>query len=262
LLNSSTAPDYMAMSREMQKSLREWLLKAYSSDPTRFANLPQNNWIGGFLIYTSLPPLNEVRLDQGTLKPNPKGDIVWDTRDLELAQAVVRSYAPAALEQTFANISNLLAGIPSLRSCAKYYDNAGSIVATITNQLQVSGPLITLLQSERTLINDARKSFEDLRKAGAGNLQDSLPQFSSALIGMATDFNSRLSALSLASPQVMRLFAPLVFQAAVHAMFPGAAAVQADAILDVAVLKSKTLPLSDDPPEREAVLLRQRITSF
>jgi len=262
LLNSSQAPDYMAMSREMQKSLREWLLKAYSSDPTRFANLPQNNWIGGFLIYTSLPPLNEVRLDQGTLKPNPKGDIVWDTRDLELAQAIVRTYAPAALEQTFANISNLLSGIPSLRSCAKFYDNAGGIVATITNQLQVSGPLITLLQSERTLINDARKSFESLRKAGGSNLQNSLPQFSSALIAMATDFNSSLANLSLASPQVMRLFAPLVFQAAVHAMFPGAATVQADAILDVAVLKPKTLPLSDDPPDREAVLLRQRITSF
>jgi hypothetical protein len=262
LLNSTKAPDYMAMSREMQKSLRKWLLVSYSSDPSRFANLPQNNWIGGFLIYTSLPALNDIRLDQGTLRPDPKGDIVWDTRDLDLARAIVRAYAPSSLERTFANISSLLSGIPSLRSSAKFYDNAGSIVGTITNQLQVNGPLITLLQSERTLINDARKSFENLRKAGGSNLQESLPQFSKALIGMATEFNSSLAALSLASPQVMRLFAPLVFQAAVHAMFPGAATVQADAILDVAVLKSNTLPLSDDPPVPGAVLLRQRITSL
>ena len=263
LLDSTITPDYMAMSRAMQTRIRQYLLMAYGSNPAQFKNVPGENTISAFLVYTALPGLNDYSFDGSTLTPKPKGDIVWDVRDTDLATAITEVFASDPLQANLAQIYNLLLGIPNLKSSAQYYrDAAPQIIGFVLTGLTTSDPYITLLQNEKTVIDNAQAAFEKLRKTGSQPLAQSAPAFSSALIKLVSDFNSGLSSLSLDSPQVMRLFAPLVFQAAVQAMFGGAASLPYDATLDVAVLKGAQLPDADQPPAPQDTLLRQRITSF
>ena len=265
LLNNAGAPDYRAMSIAMQTSIRQFLLAAYASDPSKLKNLPsQNNGIGAFLLYTALPALNDVILDGSTLKIKSDGDIVWDVLDTNLVTAITSTFAPDPLQKNFAGIQTLLLGIPQLNSTAASYDGnaAKQIISSVANSSVAQNIYLKLLQNEKTVIDRAQAAFEKLRKTGNQPLVQSLPAFSGALIDLVQDFNKNLSDLSLDSPQVMRLFAPLVFQAAVDAMFRTNAAFPLDATLDVAVLKGATLRDAAQPPATEDTLLRQHVTSF
>lgn len=263
LLNGTPTPDYMAMSRAMQESIRKYLLAAYGANPSQFANIPGSNMISAFLLYTALPGLNDFKLDGDTLTPNPKGDIVWDVMVPELTTAVTEAFVEPGLGQNLSDIADLLVGIPELKGSAQFYRDADStILGAVLQGLKSTDPYITLLQNEKTVIDGAKKAFESLSKAGGKQLQQALPQFSTALINLVTDFNSALMSLSLGAPQVMRLFAPLVFQAAIQSMFASAAALPFDAVLDVAVLKGTTAADPTQPPPQDQTLLRQRVTSF
>jgi len=123
-------------------------------------------------------------------------------------------------------------------------------------------PYLDLLESEKAVIDGAKHAFEGLRNTGDKPLLQSLPDFSKALIDLVSKFNSALSSLSLDSPQVMRLFAPLVFQAAVEALLGNPVVLSFDATLDVAVMKGATPLDPAQPPSPGDTLLRQRIASF
>jgi len=79
-----------------------------------------------------------------------------------------------------------------------------------------------------------------------------------AILGIS----SSLMSLSLGAPQVMRLFAPLVFQAAILSMSGSAATLPFDAVLDVAVLQGTNAADPSQPPPQDRTLLRQRGTNF
>jgi hypothetical protein len=262
LLDGAQAPDYKAMSVAMQNAIRKYLLVAYGDNPSQFANVPGKNMISAFLLYTALPGLNDFSFDGSTLKPNPK-DIVWDVRDPQLATAVTQAFAGPPLRQNLSKIANLLAGIPELKSSAQFYQNADAqILGFVLQNLQTTDPYITLLQNEKAVIDGAKEAFESFRQAGGKQLQQALPQFSTALVKLVTDFNSSLMSLSLNAPQVMRLFAPLVFGAAIDAMFADAAPLPQDALMDVAVLKGTSLQDPAQPPSQDQIVLRQHVTSF
>jgi hypothetical protein len=264
LLDATQVPDYMAMSRQMQTEIRRWLLRAFASDPSRFKNIPGRNWIGAFLVYTAMPAFNEYRLDGQNLVSNPKGAIVWDVRDVGLATAMTETFAATPLQANLNNIYNLLNGIPALKGSAPYYQNASAkLLGDILQGLTATDSYISLLQAEKTVIDGAQAAFQGLRNSGAKQLQNALPTFSAALVNLVTKFNANLISLSLASPQVMRLFSPMVFQAAIAAMLPSVAAPANDALLDVAVLNpTAPLPGTDQSPSQGQVLMRHRITSF
>ena len=263
LLDGTGAPDYMAMSRAMQEGIRKYLLKAYGANPSQFSNIPGSNMISAFLLYTALPGLNDFTLDGDTPTPNPKGDIIWDVLDPQLTKAVTEAFAEPRLGQNLSDIADLLVGIPELKGSARFYRNADStILGAVLQSLKSTDPYIMLLQNEKTVIDKAKDAFEGLRKAGGQQLQQALPQFSGALVKLVTDFNSSLMSLSLGAPQVMRLFAPLVFQAAIQSMFGSAATLPYDAVLDVAVLKGTTAADPSQPPPQDQTLLRQRVTNF
>jgi hypothetical protein len=264
LLNNTQKPDYWAMSRAMQTQIRKWLLAAYASNPSRFKNIPGKNPISAFLVYTALPALNDYAFDQQrqTLTTKPGGALVWDVRDPELATAITSTFAPAPLASNLNDIYNLLVGIPDLKGSAPYYQNsAKSIVGYVLNGLTTSDVYITWLQNEKAVIDGAKDAFEKLRTAGGRELENSLPVFSSSLVGLVTKFNRALADLSLDAPQVMRLFSPLVFQPAVAAMFPAIPAPASDALFDVALLQGAALPGADQPASNQ-VRIEQRITSF
>jgi hypothetical protein len=265
LLNNTLTPDYWAMSRAMQTQIRRWLLAAYASDPSRFKNTPGKNPVSAFLVYTALPALNDYTYDESTqtLKPkNTSGALVWDVRNPELAKAITGTFAAAPLASNLRDIYSLLSGIADLRGSAAYYQNsAAAILGYVVNDLTASDVYITWLENEKAVIDAAKDAFEGLRKAGRDQLQKSLPAFSSALVSLVTKFNTTLAGLSLAAPQVMRHFSPLVFQPAVAAMFPGIPAPASDALLDVALLQG-TAPAGAGQPAPNQVVIQQRITSF
>jgi len=263
LIDGTVTPDYMAMSRAMQKYIRKYLLMAYGSNPAQFANVPGRNMISAFLVYTALQELNDYSLDGTSLKPNPKGNIVWDVRNVDLASAITATFAKPNLAQNLSAIAVLLTGIPELKKFAQFYAHQDSMVlGDALNGLVSTDPYISLLQNEKTVIDGAQKAFEDLRKAGGNQLQQALPQFSSALVTLVQSFNSALMSLSLGTPQVMRLFAPLVFEKAIEAMFGGKATLPYDAMLDVALLNGTTIVDPTQMPSPNQIVLRQRVTSF
>jgi len=265
LINGTRQPDYMAMSRAMQEKIRKYMLLAYASDPNRFANIPADGRdpISGFLVYTALPPLNDFRIDGSELKPNPKGDLVWDVLDSNLSVPITNSLAPGPLQDNLNRIAGLLTGIPNLKSSAGFYKGqAGKIVGNVVQFIPHQNPYINLLQGEKGVIDAAHDAFEKLRKAGNSQLQNSLQKFSSALINLVSVFNVQIAKLNFGAEPVFRLFAPIVFQSAVQAMFAGTAALPFDATLDVAVLKGADAADVSQPPPDDQILLRQHITSF
>lgn len=263
LLDGAQAPDYMAMSRAMQESIRKYLLVAYGDNPSQFANVPGKNMISAFLVYAALPGLNDFTFDGSTLTPNPKGDIVWDVRDPDLATAVTQAFAGPPLRQNLSRIAALLAGIPELKSSAQFYQNTDAqILSFVLQDLQTTDPYVTLLQNEKAVIDGAQKAFDGLRQTSGKQLQQALRPFSDALVNLVTDFNRSLMSLSLDAPQVMRLFAPLVFGAAINAMFASAAPLPQDALMDVAVLKGTSLQDPAQPPSQDQTVLRQQVTSL
>ncbi len=263
LIDGTATPDYMAMSRAMQKYIRKYLLMAYGNKPAQYANVPGRNLISAFLVYTALPGLNDFSYDGNTLKPNPKGNIVWDVRNPELTAVLTNAYVRPNLHQNLSDIADLLLGIPELKGSAQFYRNTDpAILGYVVNDLVTTDPYITLLQSEKTVIDQAQKAFEDLRKAGGKQLPQALPQFSAGLVTLVQNFNNALTSLSLSAPQVMRLFAPLVFEKAIEAMFGGKATLPYDALLDVAVVKGTTIVDPSQAPSPDQIVLQQRITSF
>jgi hypothetical protein len=167
------------------------------------------------------------------------------------------------LRQNLSDIADLLVGIPRLKGSAQFYRNADpAILGFVLQGLQTADPYITLLQNEKTVIDGAQKAFEELRQSGEKQLQQALPQFSAALVNLVQIFNSSLMSLSLGAPQIMRLFAPLVFETAIESMFGGTATLPYDALLDVAVLKGTIVADPAQAPSQGQILLRQRIASF
>ncbi len=264
LLNNAGPPDYKQMSLAMQKWIRYWLLQCYSSDPAEFRNLPGNNIISPFLVYFSLPEKNDLKLEDGEVSPVTSNNIMWDPADLPLLQAVPFQLGEASLQKLLDSIAALLSGIPSLKGNAQFYQiPARTFIGFILKELpKLNDPLPRLLLWEKALIEGTRAAFEKLRKARSQPLSNALPAFSAGLEGLVTDFNTNLGKLNLDGSSLMRYFGPMVFQKAVAAMFPSATKLTTDALLDVAVLKTTTLPDTNDPPSPDTVLLRQRITSF
>jgi hypothetical protein len=264
LLNGSDKPDYYAMSRALQDAIRHWLYECFSSEPTRFKNVPAHNSTSAFLVYFSLPGMNDYHYDGiSTLKPTFGDEIVWDVRNMSLLKVIVPTFGTARLQQMLDSIYSLLIGIPSLKGAASHYKtSAQSIFSNVVYDPQTTDMLPLLLQAEKRLIDGVKSAFEDLREAGSKQLHNALPSLSTSLVNLVTQFNSKLGNFSIDGSSLMRYFGPMVFQSAVQAMFPRSAALSTDALLEVAVLNTPGLPTSDEPPAPNKVLLRQRIASF
>jgi hypothetical protein len=264
LLNGAM-PNYYAMSLAMQTQIRKWLLKSYSANPSNFKTpYPP------FLVYTALPALNDISLDGNgnvTYSTPPKGPIYWDCADVAKVAAVCcEQQSINQLQSNLRDIAQLLNGIPGLRGSAQFYDGqAQNILSSVVNAskpIQAFDPIVMLLLAESNAISKAQSAFHGLSKAGSKQLQPALQSFAAAVVNLVTAFNKSLTQLSLSAPDLMRYFAPIVFQQAVQAMLPGASAFQLDALLDIAVLKNAALPSTADAPSPDKTYIWQTITSF
>ena len=262
-LLAGVQPDYHAMSCSMQQSIRRWLLTAYGANPENFRTITTSQTL---LVYASLPPLNEMLLNGDELSTviAPKGDIVWDTLDPNMVRAVCEAYALPGLNGTVQRAVDLLSGIPSLKGSIRYYLGRQSEILNEALRAEGggNGPLSRLLQAEKKVIDDAHSAFKQLQGAAKSNISKALPQFTEALISLTETFNKELAALSMSAPEVMRNFAPIILRQAVQDMFGGGIAPVLDAVLDIAVLKTQTLPPTGIAPIAGDTLVRQHITSF
>ena len=95
-------------------------------------------------------------------------------------------------------------------------------------------------------------------------MHQSLPAFIAGLVDLAQTFNSKLAKLSLDAPDIMRLFAPLILQDTIQGGMFGRSAQfgSPDAMIDLAVLKTSTLPTFPAAPGLDDAQIRQCITSF
>jgi hypothetical protein len=268
LLNGPDEPDYRAMSRSLQAAYRAALLASYSANPANFQNI-SGPAIDAFFAYVSFPVLNDLRRDDdGGFIPLPKSkQIIWDVADPETVKAVLlSSQTVSSMMLTFTNIQQLLAGVPELKHLADRYSPAGarilaSNIAGDPNHTQSLSQLVHFLENEALILEGAKDAFSGLRKAGSQSLADSLDAFSTASLKLVDTFNSQMKSVFDTS-HIIQAMGPLIFQAAISGLYPGKVPRAVNALLNIAVLNTQTLPEpTDDPPSKE-ILLQQRLVAL
>ena len=272
LLKQILQPDFYTMSRSLQTSLRKWLLAAYCNDPNQLNNGGSKNASSAaFLVYTALPAKNDLRVDDGEvdeLSPG-KGDIKWDYEDTSVVQAVIGAYAMPQLQRNVDAIGVMLSGIPSLKQNAQWFSGqAEDMLGMVSNEnhsIGTNDPIMRFLRAEAQMIDAVQSAFVDLQKAGRQQFAAAIPLFTKALATLAQTFNATLLNMKWAAAQeVLRNFAPLVLQDVISGgMLRGYAQfTRPDAVLDVALLKSTTLPTYPAEPDTAGTSFRQRVTNF
>ena len=83
---SAKAPEYVAVSRALQRALKSFIPFCYLQDVSAFDNSAA---VWPLLIYASLPPLGKVRVTGGRVTESD-GDIYWDWRNDEIKAAICR----------------------------------------------------------------------------------------------------------------------------------------------------------------------------
>jgi hypothetical protein len=101
------------------------------------------------------------------------------------------------------------------------------------------------------VIDHAQKAFDGLPKTGSKKLQGALPGFSAALVKLVETLNHDLNGRSLAAPEIMQNFTPLVLRHAIQEMFGDSLEFSLAAMLAFAILNSAVLPASHDAPAPE-----------
>jgi hypothetical protein len=246
LLNSKQL-DFLAMAVAMQRAYRVAVLRSYLSDPKNLTNLSGPS-IDAFFCWVSLPT--------GKL----------DTRPDVLAGPITSDTCVNNLSGTRAAISAMLSGIPALRKYAQFWDPRPTVVRNwLAGLAEDQGGrvprVVDLLYHEMDMIATAQKGFQAVQRAGAGKLDQTLDALVAAGLDITSAFNSKMGTI-FDRAHVVRYFGPLMFQAAVEALFPGNAPAQVDARLEVAVLNTAQMPANDDPPATKDILLRQVLVNF
>jgi hypothetical protein len=265
LLNGPNEPDYRAMSRSLQAAYRAALLASYSSNPANFKNItgPQ---IDAFFAYVSFPVVNDLNLDDngGFILLPKSNDIIWNVADPDIVKGVLlSSQTVSSMMLTFTTISNLLAGVPELKHLADHYSPSAavSLAGSISRNPQSVGFLMQLLEHEAAILEGAKDAFRGLRKAGARTLADSLDGLANASLKLVDTFNSKMKNVFDTS-HLVQAMGPLIFQAAISGLYPGRVPRAINAMMDVAVLKTQTLPDPMDDPAKTDILLRQRLVAL
>lgn len=138
-------PIYMAMSRQVQRLLRRWILRCYVQETKQYH---LTEIIYPLLAYSSLPPINKLKFSDGIPIIVPNAVYDWDYRDENVRNAVFSRYSGSVLREILTSIRAELNAADD--SWASKYDE------------DLMGTILALHKSSSGTINIKRNNFESL----------------------------------------------------------------------------------------------------
>jgi hypothetical protein len=255
-----------AMSRAIQRSLKDTVRFQFLTDIARLHTIGTS---AALLAWSSIPPVNAIRVNGGTVTDEGGPEVFWDPRD-----RVER----AAMLQHPVTIANLRAALAPLRlrleeagrhDDVQFYedDQAGTLVATA---LSSGGFLLdNLLAFERAIAVRAAAALADVQAfLAAANVSPSqaVVRLADFAADITTAFN-KLAGETVFAGLSFRALSQSVFVEAARALQPSLAA-KPRAMLTLSVLQpQRTFTLAEFlngavPPADDVLLAERLVTPF
>jgi hypothetical protein len=271
-------PAYLKMSLAVQAALKRLIPYCYFQDVSRYKGA--NAAAAAVLVYSAIPPLNQMHLDSGTAVANSSPSYYWDVFDPDLLRAVVLNNQETInnLASNAAGIRRLLSSADRLHGDAQFYET--SEVGKILNASLSGTGLIdlkSLLFTEAEVLKsavEAGQSMANFRRTAADQPAKALEELAEFGHHLTEAFNGKLTDLFNAKdePDLLRNFGTLVFLEASRQLQPGLGDIDPTAVLDVSIVRTKTdtgpvvFPPKDfpdnDPLPAGSIALEQRVLSI
>ncbi len=257
---------YKDMSRRLQFHLKRLIPFCYFQDIHHYVGAPFPT--AALLVWASLPPSTQIRLQDGRLTPNTGQGLFWDFQDPDKREAMVgHPLTTDTLARELQRIHDLLDSLGMTKDAGFY--EAGQLQHIVGDALGRGDQALTdLLRLEAEVIdgahNAAKKMVEFRKQAGAepSKAIAALEEFGAKL----TDtFNKKIS--SLYGGDALRPLGSMVFIEAARALDPGLGSVGPNAVLGLTVLRDGVqFPPAGFPnhqiPQNEDVVIEQRLVGF
>jgi hypothetical protein len=260
--------EYRALSRAIQRSLRELIGLHYFADPDHYTPLVS---AAPLLVYQNLPVSSQIRLSGNQLTINTDDGILWDWRDSEKLAAMARhSFARKGLEEERVRIERLLDELGLDSAAQEYRGLSADALIAISVRDQALNNLENLLFVEEDVIRGAVKAGRKLAE-----FREDAPDQPSEAIAAFAEFGSKLTASfnkrirGLYGGGALRALGPMVLVQASRALLSAnqGAAPKPDALLTLSVLKKEIEPFPpagfpDDPlPAADDLVTEQRLVA-
>lgn len=254
------------MSRRLQFHLKRLIPFCYFQDIHHYVGAPFPT--AALLVWASLLPSTQIRLQDGRLTPNTGQGLFWDFQDPDKREAMVgHPLTTDTLARELQRIHDLLDSLGMTKDAGFY--EAGQLQHIVGDALGRGDQALTdLLRLEAEVIdgahNAAKKMVEFRKQAGAepSKAIAALEEFGAKL----TDtFNKKIS--SLYGGDALRPLGSMVFIEAARALDPGLGSVGPNAVLGLTVLRDGVqFPPAGFPnhqiPQSEDVVIEQRLVGF
>jgi hypothetical protein len=268
---SASASVYLALSKALQRRLKELVTFYAFADPARYEDLAS---AAPAILFSCLRPTTNVERSAGAHVTFDHGDeLYWDYRDVKNIRVVAGAEETlAALAGRMQSVAIMLRGIPALSRSAQFYlpDQRRTLIETALEVLHAGSPLPELLGSllalEERLIRSAVKTGIEMarfRAAAAAAPAEALSHLAAFGDDLARTFNETVGRHPFLRGAA-RPLATLLFVEASAAFDPAVARLPLAALLDIAVVKSGVLTIdqmlsAELPPA--AILHEQRIAA-
>ncbi|MDQ3179539.1 MAG: hypothetical protein M3Q33_03365, partial [Acidobacteriota bacterium] len=226
-------PIYMAISRRVQVALRRFIPLSYIQDLDQYKELPV---IYPLLAYSSLPPMNKVKLTSDGLLKFTEDDLYWDSTDSELRRAIFNQHcAPRLRDIILPRVRGLLNDMPNTRAEYEAQD-IGKMLA-LTPEIPAKLNFNSLIFQEREIIQGIVKSGRQFREfLDAQKIDEAIEELAKFGATITDAFNENISSIYRGS--TLRPLGTLLFLSVAELLDPTLnGKLQPSAMLDLYILK-------------------------
>ncbi len=259
------------MSLRVQQALKRLIPLAYFSDPRRYQS---TGVAGALLLYASLPPINQFRLENNNtlLTPVPNGEYYWNWPSVDHRNALVgHPRTTANLAARFQQVFNLLQSKRSELDIDPDFYSPGQ-VHFLQGQASTTGSVVannlrSLIVTESEIIKGAYEAARDITK-----FRNSAPNSPSKAIEALAKFGAQVTATfnsnvgGIYGGNHMRPFGSLILLEAACAFDPTFAQVNPSAMLNITVLRQSVAQpfefLDDKRPAADQIVVQQPLVSL
>jgi hypothetical protein len=258
--------DSLAISRALQKKLRQLLPLSYLQDINRLRSNPS---VAALLVWAALPVSTSIDLRDGTATLNTDNDVFWDFSDSNLRHAMAMS------PSTETNLIPALQNAQTrLREAGDDHDASFFIPqqAATFQRMTLDGMGDTLLNSllftEAEIIRGATAALMDVNgmlDAVATTPTKAIGRFADFGADLTDAFNNKLS--SVYGNDALRTLSSMVLVEATRAIDPGLGSQAPKAMLNIITLQNDhQFQLGDFVagvmPQRDQVAIAQTLVNF
>jgi hypothetical protein len=257
-------PVYLKMSRDVQTLLRQWIPLCYIRDASVYQNIQR---MYPLLAYCSLPEINRVTLDNGTLKFAGTKVLDWDYLDDELRLAVLRQHGVSKLRDEILPMIRAELGEMS-QSTDQYEDFRIEQIITSPRKSPAHWQnFLGLMRTESEIVTGIHHAALDYRKfLDTNNLEVAIQTLAEFGAKLTSTFNYKVGNSNYAA-DTLRPLGSLLFIEVCKLFDPALVnTVTSAAVFELLVLKDQSTFVMDNflkgtRPEDSDLALQQRIVN-